>query len=88
MQTVRAFIFNLIKHPIPQGSKDKGRRGTDYIPPADIILRALDETPDCNQKDGSYPIEDIWDGKVSLGDGLYMDITGIGDIDENGDFLD
>ena len=66
---------NLEKYFIPQGSKDRRPRDTDFI-------------PSCNQKDEGYPIKDIFDGKVSLGGGLYIDTTGIGDIDKNGDFLD
>jgi hypothetical protein len=65
---------NLEKYFIPQGSKDKRPRDTDFI-------------PSCSQKDESYPKDDIYDGIVSLGNGLYMDITGIGNIDKSGDFL-
>jgi len=79
---------NLDKYFIPQGSKDNRRRDSDYIPPGDLLLRLIDKTSDCDQKDESYPIKDIFDGKVSLGGGLYIDTTGIGDIDKNGDFLD
>ena len=61
---------NLEKYFIPQGSKDKRPRDTDFI-------------PSCSQKDGGYPTDDILDGVVSLGNGFYMDITGIGKIDEN-----
>ena len=64
---------NLEKYFIPQGSKDKRPRDTDCI-------------PSYNQKDEGYPIKDILDGKVSLGGGLYVDFSGIGNIDENGDF--
>ena len=64
---------NLEKYFIPQGSKDKRPKDTDYI-------------PSCNQKDGGYPTDDILDGMVSLGNGLYMDIRGIGNINEDGDF--
>ena len=78
---------NLDKYLIPQGSKDKKRRDTDYIPPGDLVLQALDKTRDSNQKDKSYPKDDLLDGMVSIGNGLYMDITGIGNIDENGEFL-
>ena len=66
---------NLEKYFIPQGSKDRRPRDTDFI-------------PSCNQKDEGYPIKDILDGKVFLGGGLYIDTTGIGYIDKNGDFLD
>ena len=66
---------NLEKYFIPQGSEDRRSRDTDFI-------------PSCNQKDEGYPIKDIFDGKVSLGGGLYIDTTGIGEIDKNGDFLD
>ena len=64
---------NLEKYFIPQGSKDKRPRDTDC-------------TPSYNQKDEGSPIKDILDGKVSLGGGLYVDFTGIGNIDENGNF--
>ena len=66
---------NLEKYFIPQGSKDKRPRDTDCI-------------PSYNQKDEGSPIKDILDGKVFLGGGLYIDTTGIGYIDKNGDFLD
>ena len=66
---------NLEKYFIPQGSEDRRSRDTDFI-------------PSCNQKDEGYPIKDIFDGKVSLGGGLYIDTTGIGDVDKKGDFLD
>ena len=79
---------NLDKYLIPQGSKDSRRRDSDYILPGDLLLRLIDKTSNCDQKDESYPIKDIFDGKVSLGGGLYIDTTGIGDIDKNGDFLD
>jgi hypothetical protein len=64
---------NLEKYFIPQGSKDKRPRDTDCI-------------PSHNQKDEGSPIKDILDGKVYLGGGLYVDFTGIGNIDENGNF--
>jgi hypothetical protein len=66
---------NLEKYFIPQGSKNKRPRDTDYL-------------PSCNQKYEGYQIKDIFDGKVSLGGGLYVNITGIGHIDKNWDFLD
>ena len=64
---------NLEKYFIPLGSKDRRPRDTDFI-------------PSCSQKDGGYPTDDILDGVVSLGNGFYMDITGIGKINEDGDF--
>jgi hypothetical protein len=79
---------NLEKYFIPQGSKDKKRRDIDYIPAGELLIREWSKTPDANQKEESYPIKDIFDGKVSLGGGLYIDTTGVGDIDKNGDFLD
>jgi hypothetical protein len=79
---------NLDKYFIPQGCKDSRRRDSDYIPPGDLLLRLIDKTSDYDQKDENYPIKDIFDGKVSLGGGLYIDTTGIGDVDKKGDFLD
>ena len=79
---------NLEKYFIPQGSKHRKRMDTDYIPAGDLLVRLLDEASDCNHKDESYPIKGNLDGKVSLGDGLYMDISGIGNIGEYGGFLD
>ena len=64
---------NLAKYFSPLGSKDRRSRDTDF-------------TPSCSQKGRGYRTGDILDGFVSLGNGFYMDITGIGKIDEDGDF--
>ena len=64
---------NLTKYFLPLGSKDRRSRDTDF-------------TPSCGQKGGGYPTGDILDGFVSLGNGFYMDITGIGKIDADEDF--
>ena len=65
---------NLAKYFLPLGSTDRRSRDTDF-------------TPSGNKKDGSYPTGDIWDGMISLGNGLYMDLKGIGNIGKDGDFL-